>query len=96
MSNVANLKSLLNATKDYIISILFPVFLDNNTFGDANIYELNLLIKYLLIMTPDQIFPYIKGLYVLALLPSPLSSRSAPCSRRCPETARFTTFWFCC
>lgn len=68
MSNVGNLKSLLNATKDYMISIVFPVFLTNNTYNDANIYELSLFLKFLLIMTPDQIFPYIKGLYVSSFL----------------------------
>lgn len=70
MSNVGNLKSLLNKTKDYIISTIFPVFLTNNTYDDANIYELSLLIKYLLIMAPDQIFPYIKSIYVPSLSPS--------------------------
>lgn len=76
MSNVGNLKSLLNKTKDYIISIIFPVFLSNNTYDDANIYELSLLIKYLLIMAPDQIFPYIKSIYVPSLSPLLIQIRS--------------------
>lgn len=76
MSNVGNLKSLLNKTKDYIISTIFPVFLTNNTYDDANIYELSLLIKYLLIMAPDQIFPYIKSIYVPSLSPLLIQIRS--------------------
>ena len=68
MSSAVNLKRLLNATQGYIVSTLLQVFLNNNSFGDADIYQISLLLKFMLVMTPDEFFPHVKGVHIRAML----------------------------
>ena len=59
--NCRNLKSLLVNTNGYIVKVVFHVFIYNNRFHTANIYELSLFLRYLLVKLPDEVFPFIRG-----------------------------------
>ena len=60
-SNTSHLKSLLVNTNGYIVKVVFHVFIYNNRFHTANIYELSLFLRYLLVKLPDEVFPFIRG-----------------------------------
>lgn len=79
MSSSVNLRRLLSATQGYIVSTLLQVFLNNNSFGDADIYQISLLIKFMLVMTPDEFFPHVKGVHVLVC--GSVDRRFEPCWR---------------
>ena len=43
------------------MKVVFHVFIYNNRFHTANIYELSLFLRYLLVKLPDEVFPYVRG-----------------------------------